>query len=75
VDALVDQWCERRCLKALRHILAGWPSPLALSDDWYNLRDALRYVLAFARTELTPEEIDATEEAVVAIDIATRRPD
>jgi hypothetical protein len=55
--------------------LSGWPSILWLSDDWYNLRDALRRVLAFAREELTPEEIDATEEAVVAIDIATRRSD
>jgi hypothetical protein len=30
-------------------------------------------VLAFARSELTPAEIDAVEEAIVAIDIALDR--
>jgi hypothetical protein len=33
----------------------------------------LRTVLAFARSELTPSEIDAVEEAIAAIDIALDR--
>jgi hypothetical protein len=70
IDALVDHWCERRSIRALRQILAGWPSPLRLTDDWGELRTALRNVLAFARPELSPDEIEAVEEAIVAIDIA-----
>jgi hypothetical protein len=70
VDELVDQWCERRSLRALRQILVAWPSPLRLTDDWGQLREALRNVLAFARPELSSDEIGAVEEAITAIDVA-----
>lgn len=70
LDELVDQWCERRSLRALRQILFGWPSSLRLTDDWGELRHALRNVLAFARPELSSDEIEAVEEAVAAIDVA-----
>jgi len=70
IDALVDGWCERRCLRALGWILRAWPTTLAHTDDWGDLRTALRNVLAFARSELTRAEIDAVEEAIVAIDVA-----
>jgi hypothetical protein len=73
IDALVDGWCERRCLRALGWILRAWPTTLAHTDDWGDLRTALRNVLAFARSELTPAEIDAVEEAIAAIDIAVDR--
>ena len=73
IDRLVDQWCERRSLSALRQILSAWPSPLALTDDWGQLREALRTLLAVARSELTPEDVDDVEEAIVAIDVAMNR--
>lgn len=73
VNALVDGWYERRCLRALGWILRAWPTTLAHTDDWGDLRTALRNVLAFARSELTPAEINAVEEAIVAIDIAVDR--
>ena len=44
LDALVDQWCERRSLGALRRILAGWPSPLQLTDDWGNFASRFRNI-------------------------------
>jgi hypothetical protein len=72
IDRLVDRWCERRNLTALRLILAAWPSPLKLTDDWAELRIALRNVLALARGNLSPEEIDEIEGSIVAIDIALR---
>ena len=73
VDRLVDRWCERRSFDALRCILAAWPSPLHLTDDWGELRDALRNVLAFARPDLEASDIDTVEKAITAIDIAMNR--
>lgn len=74
VDRLVDGWCEKRSLRALRYILMAWPSTLAMTDDWQNLRKALRNVIAFAAPELDPGEADMITDAITAIDKATRRP-
>ncbi len=41
VDALVDAWCERRELVALRQVLAGWPLSGGLTDDWGMLARSL----------------------------------
>ena len=41
VAALIDGWCERRALKALSIVLPSWP-PFGHSDQWYDLREALR---------------------------------
>lgn len=68
---LVYAWCDRHALRALRAILGGWPSPLALSDDWYELRTAIRNVLAFARDELLPDEIELMADLIATIDKAT----
>jgi hypothetical protein len=45
IAALVDGWCERRCLRALGWILRAWPTTLAHTDDGGDLRTALRNVL------------------------------
>ena len=37
IKILVDQWCERRCLTALKYILQGWPLSSGLTDDWAEL--------------------------------------
>jgi hypothetical protein len=67
---LVDPWCDRRCLRALREILAGWPITSGLTDDWAHLGDALRGVRAFASDELTPQEAQNVEESIAAVDTA-----
>ena len=71
VKSLVDAWCDRRCLSALRHILQGWPLSSRLTDDWAQLLEALQSVRALAKDELTEEEaatvgqlITATEKVV-----------
>ena len=64
VDRLVGGWCDRRCLRALRAILAGWPLSSGLTDDWGNLLDALEKVRAFARDELTKNEARAVEDLI-----------
>ena len=62
--ALVDLWCERRCLPALRFILRGYPLSSGLTDDWGNLLEALENVRAFARDELTEEETKTVGELI-----------
>jgi len=68
VAELVDSWCERRCLKALRWVLPGWPLTSGLTDDWASLLDALRNVRAFARDELTEVEQGSVDELASAVE-------
>lgn len=65
--ALVDSWCERRCMLALKFILQGYPLSSGLTDDWANLLKALEDVRAFARDELTEEEAKTLGELVVFV--------
>ena len=64
VAALVDSWCERRCLLALKIILQGYPLSSGLTDDWGSLLKALEDVRAFARDELTEEETKIVGELI-----------
>ncbi len=64
VERLVDGWCERRSLRALRAILSVWPLTSGLTDDWGNLLDALEKVRAFARDELTENEARVVEDLI-----------
>jgi hypothetical protein len=65
VSGLIDGWCERRALAALRIVLPAWP-PLGLSDSWYELRDALRG--ARARGKLTFAAKEKVGEALGMLD-------
>jgi len=73
VAGLVDAWCERRCLKALRWILTGWPMASGLTDDWAALQDALNAARAYAHDELTPDEEASLDELVRAVDELVHR--
>ena len=61
---LVHAWCDRRCLVALRHALAGWPLANTLTDGWADFLDAMKNVRAFARKELTPVESEAVDDLI-----------
>jgi hypothetical protein len=73
LSQLVDAWCERRCLSALRHILAGWPLASGLTDEWADLLDSLKNVRAFASDELTDDEQTSVDELVRAIEAVVYR--
>jgi hypothetical protein len=64
VADLVGSWCDRRCFRALREILHGWPMVSGLTDDWGNLHEALERVRAFAKHELTNKEVGRVEDAI-----------
>ena len=57
IQGLVESWCDRRCLRALRAVLRGYPLVSPLGDGWKELRLALENVHAFAREEITAQEL------------------
>ena len=67
VKALVDAWCERRCLRALRFILQGYPMSSPLTDGWAELLKALEDVRAFAQGGITEEENRAVNRLIGSI--------
>ena len=73
IQNLVEAWCDRHCLGALRRILPGYPLTSPLTDGWGELLIALQNVRAFARNELTDDEQEVLEECVRAVDSAVHR--
>jgi len=68
VDSLCNAWCERRCLGALRYLLPAWPLTSPLTDGWGELGIALQNIRAFARNELTPQELSELEQLIRDVD-------
>jgi len=68
VDSLCNGWCEQRCLSALRHLLRAWPITSPLTDGWGELGIALQNIRAFARNEITPQELEEVEQLVRDVD-------
>ena len=58
---LVEGWCDRRCLRALRAILRGYPLTSPSTDGWAELLTALQDVRSFAGSELTDAEVQAAQ--------------
>jgi len=73
LQSLVDAWCDRRCLVALRHILQGYPLGSPLGDGWGQLLIALQDVRASARGELTEAERATVDDCIRAVDDALHR--
>lgn len=73
IQKLIDAWCDRRCLHALRAILRGYPLISPLTDGWGELLIALQNVRAFARNETTEAERATLEECIRAVDRVVHR--
>ena len=73
IQKLVEAWCDRHCLGALRRILPGYPLTSPLTDGWGELLIALQNVRAFARNELTADEQEVLEECIRAVDSVVHR--
>jgi hypothetical protein len=67
LEKLVNAWCERRCLGALRAILPAYPMNSPLTDSWGELLVAMQNVRAFAGTELPEEEKRRLDECILAV--------
>jgi hypothetical protein len=68
LQKLVEIWCDRRALQALRCILRGYPLANRLTDGWAELMTALKDVRAFAREEITQEEAKSVDECIRVIE-------
>src|SRR5579864_114644 len=73
IQKLIESWCDRRSLRALRNILRGYPLVSPLGDGWGELLIALQDVRAFAKDELTAEEFKVLEDCIRAVDTALNR--
>lgn len=73
IQILVEGWCDRRCLKALRAILRGYPLSSPFTDGWGDLLAALQDVRAFAQSELTDAERTTVDACIRAVDAALHR--
>jgi len=67
---LIEAWCDRRCLRALHGVLGGYIAFNGLNDGWADLRDGLRNVRAFARDELSDNEMEVLNDLNRAADAA-----
>ena len=68
IQTLVEGWCDRRCLKALRAILHGYPLSSPFTDGWGELLTALQDVRAFARDELTDAERPILDDCIKGVE-------
>jgi hypothetical protein len=68
IRQLINNWCDRRCLKALRAILRGYPMTSPLSDGWGELLLALLDVRAFAGGELIQPERKMVDDCIRTIE-------
>ena len=68
IRQLINAWCDRRCLRALRAILSGYPMTAPLNDGWDELLRALLDVRAFARDELTQGERAFVDQCITTIE-------
>jgi len=73
LQSLVESWCDRRCLKALRAVLRGYPLSSPFTDGWGELLIALQDVRAFARDELTDGERASVDDCLRAVERMLRR--
>jgi hypothetical protein len=72
LQSLVEVWCDRRCLRALKAILSGYPLHSPMTDSWAELLKAMQDVRAFAREETTADEKLILEECILAVDSMMR---
>jgi len=68
IRQLINAWCDRRCLRALRAVLRGYPMTSPLTDGWDELLLALLDVRAFARDELTQGERAFVDRCIATIE-------
>ncbi len=70
---LVEGWCDRRCLRALRAILRGYPLTSPSTDGWAELLTALQDVRSFAGSELTDAEETTVDDCIRLVETAFHR--
>jgi len=73
VQKLVEAWCDRRCFRALRAVLHGYPLTSPHTDGWAELLVALQDVRAFALPETTEAERVVLDDCIRVVDRVVHR--
>ncbi len=68
IHFLIDRWCERRELQALRRLPNGQASINGLTDGWIEMRDELRTIRAKDKAVLKNDEMDVVIELIQDIE-------
>src|SRR5450755_4103409 len=55
---LIEAWCDRRCLNALKYVLPAYLSFNGRIEGWSMLCSAVRNARTFAHDELTEGELE-----------------
>jgi hypothetical protein len=55
---LIEAWCDRRCLNALKHVLPAYLSFNGGIEGWSMLWSAVRNARTFAHDELTDGDLE-----------------
>jgi hypothetical protein len=65
--SLIDDWCDRRCLKPLSLVLGAYLAFAGLTDSWGILHDALVRLRAQAQwADLSDQEMETVEDLIRA---------
>ena len=64
VNELIDGWCQRRALDALKRLLPAWPMKSEDSDAWRKLENALSQTRSGTRKSISDVEIPRLNEAI-----------
>ncbi len=64
LERLIDEWCERRCLKPLFYILRDYPLCSELVHGWVVLLESLNAIKNFCHHELTLSERELLLEII-----------
>ena len=67
LDPLIDAWCARRALRPLRFILGAYPRPQWLTDDCFQLLEALKNTKGLCCDMLPSEERAALTRAMILL--------
>jgi hypothetical protein len=73
LNKLIDNWCDRRCLKALSVVLPHSLAFSGLTDSWGDLCAALKIVRSVHRNDLTPDEIEVVSDLIATAEYALDR--
>ncbi len=72
LDPLIDKWCGRRAVKPLRNLLPSYPRAQWLTDDCFDLLNALKDTRACG-DEVTVEERGALTKAIILLQDALEK--
>jgi hypothetical protein len=73
LSGLINNWCDKRCLRPLSRVLGPYLSFNGMTDGWAELATGLKSVRAQDHDTLTTEETATINDLIRATDKAIYR--